>query len=101
MTFTEIDCFRCPKACFNFQNETLPSYTMVYGDLLMSVCPRPIKFEKAMNYVYDYMPKKYKKKKNFTIGVTHCEIIYPELKGIELFPDNFDEIIKGGFSYVL
>jgi hypothetical protein len=56
---------------------------------------------KAMNFVYNYAPKKYKKKKNFTIATTHCNIIYPELSGTEINQGNFNERIKDGVSYVL
>lgn len=101
ISFEEIDCHVCPESCFNFINESLPSYTMVYGDLLMATCVRPVIAMKAKNFVYDYTPKRYKKKKNFTIAMTHCDVIYPELMGTEINEGNFNENIKEGVSFVL
>lgn len=101
ISFEEIDCHRCPESCYNFANESLPSYTMVFGDLLMATCVRPAIAMKAKNFVYDYAPKKYKKKKNFTIATTHCDVIYPELVGTEINQGNFNASIKDGVSIVL
>ncbi|KAL7024107.1 hypothetical protein ACKWTF_012904 [Chironomus riparius] len=101
ISFEEIDCFRCPESCFNFVNESLPSYTMVFGDLLMATCVRPVIAMKAKNFVYDYTPKRYKKKKNYSIATTHCDVIYPELVGTAINQDSFDASIKDGVNFVL
>ncbi|XP_070498224.1 thioredoxin domain-containing protein 5-like [Chironomus tepperi] len=101
LSFDEVDCKVCPRSCFNFPNETLPSYTMVFGNLLMATCVRPVIAMKAKNFIYDYAPKKYKKLKNFTIATTHCDVIYPELVGTEIDQSSFDVSIKHGISFVL